>query len=71
MNKTCMVCEHPDWGFVECYREVVGIEYKLLQRLCEKHTNKILAEDLKVGMEGTPKPEDSPKLTQEQIRDNI
>ena len=66
-----MVCEHPDWGFVECYREVVGIEYKLLQRLCEEHTNKIIAEDLKVGMKGTPKPEDPPKLTQEQIRDNV
>ena len=67
----CMVCEHPDWGFVECYREVTGIEYKLLQRLCEEHTNKIIAEDLKIGMKGTEPEPEQPKLTLKQIREKI
>ncbi len=42
----CMVCEHPDWGFKECYREVTGIEIRMLERLCEKHTTKILAKQI-------------------------
>lgn len=66
-----MVCEHPDWGFIECYKEVTGVEYKLLERLCEKHTNKIIAEDLTVGMKGTPPEPEKPKLTLEQIRERI
>ena len=65
-----MVCEHPGWGFVDCYREVCGIEYKLLERLCEYHTNKIIAEDLTIGMKGTQIKEPR-KLTLEEIRDNI
>ena len=70
MIKTCMVCEHPDWGFIECYREVTGIEYKLLDRLCEYHTNKIIAEDLTTGMKDT-KIEEPKKLTIDEIRDRV
>lgn len=65
-----MVCEHPDWGFIECYREVTGIEYKLLERLCEKHTNKIIAEDLTIGI-NSPTEKPVKKLTNKEIIDHI
>lgn len=66
-----MVCEHPNWGFVECYREVTGLEHKLLERLCDEHRHKIIAEDLTIAM-NTPKPEiEKPKKTLEELRDYI
>lgn len=59
----CMACEHPDWGFIECYREVTGIEWRLLERLCEKHKNKILALEITEEINiPKPEPKKKPKL---------
>jgi hypothetical protein len=66
-----MVCEHPDWGFVECYREVTGIDYKLLERLCDKHKHKIIAEDLTIAMKKSECEPEKPKLTLKQISEYI
>ena len=58
----CMVCEHPDWGFMECYREVTGLEYKLLERLCDVHKPKIIALELTNEIGTKEKPIIKPKL---------
>lgn len=66
-----MVCEHPDWGFVECYREVTGVEYKLLERLCDIHRHKIIAEDLTIAMNKPESKTEKPKKTLEELRNYI
>lgn len=65
---TCMICENPDWSFIDCYREVTGIEYKLLERLCENHKNKILAIEILDNIEQEKEHE---KPTLEQMKNNL
>lgn len=66
----CMVCENPKWTFIECYREVSGLEYKLLQRLCDEHKSKILAMEITEEIK-TKEVKEKPKLTLEQMRDKL
>lgn len=66
--KSCMVCENPDWSFIECYREVSGLEYKLLQRLCEKHKTKILAMEI---LDDMVKKQEPKKPTLEEMKRNL
>lgn len=63
-----MVCENPDWSFIECYREVSGLQDKLLQRLCEKHTTKILAMEILDDMVKEP---ERKKPTLEEMKRNL
>jgi hypothetical protein len=65
-----MVCEHPDWDWMDCYREVAGIEYKLLERLCDKHKTKILAMEITHDLK-TTKTDNREKPTIEQMRNNL